>query len=77
MDVANLITQADDAPYLGGLVDGLCDVDIESSALFQYVVERQLSDLGAHGGLRELGDGVLGIFDAVATYLSVGRTYRK
>lgn len=65
VDVADLVAQAAHAPVGGGFVDGLGDVGVERGALLQHVVEGQLANFGAHGGLRELGDGVVGVLDAV------------
>lgn len=66
VDVADLIAQADDAPFARGFVDSFGDVGVEGGALTQDVVEGQAADFGAHGCLGELGDGVFRVFHAVA-----------
>lgn len=66
VDVANLVAQAHNAPFAGGFVDGFGDVGVKGGALAQDVVEREAADFGAHGCLGELGNGVFGVFDAVA-----------
>jgi len=72
MDVSNLIAEADNAPDLGGFIDGSGDVDIEGGAFAQDMVEGELTDFGAHRRLRKLGDGVFSVFDVVAV---MGRQY--
>ncbi|KAJ6437831.1 LOW QUALITY PROTEIN: ubiquitin-conjugating enzyme variant MMS2 [Purpureocillium lavendulum] len=64
VDVADLVPQTRDAPGLGGVVDGSGDVGVEGGTLLEDVVEGELADLGAHRRLRELRDGVLGVFDS-------------
>ena len=71
VDVADLVAEADDAPVSGGFVDGFGDVGVEGRAFAEDVVERQAADLAAHGRLGELGDGVFGVFDAVAGFVGV------
>ncbi len=66
VDVAYLVAQAHDAPRARRLVDGLRDVGVERGALLEHVVERQLADFAAHGRLRQLRDGVLGVLDSIA-----------
>ena len=66
VDVADLVAETGHAPVLRGFVDGLGDVVVEVGAFFEDMVEGKLADFGAHGGLGELGDGVFGVFDAVA-----------
>src|SRR5687768_3884937 len=61
VDVADLVSQASDAPCFSGVVDGGGDVCIQGCALLENMIEGELADLGAHGGLRELRNGVFGI----------------
>ncbi|GKT67636.1 RTX toxin [Colletotrichum tofieldiae] len=70
VDISDLVTQAGNTPGLRGLVDGGGNVRVESCALLENMVEGQLTDLGSHRGLRQLGDGVFGIFDSVAGKMS-------
>ncbi len=57
VDVADLVTQALDAPVEGGLVDHTDDVGVEGGAIRQRPVQGELANFSAHGSLRELGDG--------------------
>ena len=66
VDVADLVTQAHNAPFAGGFVDGFGDVGVEGGALAEDVVEAEAADFRAHGCLGELGDCVFSVFDAVA-----------
>jgi hypothetical protein len=71
VDIPDFVTQALDTPILGGLVDGLGDVHVESRALFQDVVEGELADLATHRGLGKLADGVLSVFNAVGSFVRI------
>lgn len=71
MDIPNFIPETFYAPVGSGLVEGLCDVDVEGRTLFQDLVEGELANFGAHGGLGELRDSVFGIFHAVGGFVSV------
>lgn len=71
MDVANLVAKAGHTPGLGGVVNSRGDVGVESGALLEDVVKRELADFGSHRGLGELGDSVLGIFNTVASLVGV------
>lgn len=70
-DVSNLVTQADDAPRLAGLVDGLDDADVERLSLAEDFVEAHLAQLRSHRRLRQLCDGKLRIFHAVRRVVRV------
>jgi hypothetical protein len=74
VDIPDFVTQALHTPVLGGLIDCLGDVHVESRTLLQDVVERELADLATHRGLGKLTDGVFGIFNAVGSFVSIEDT---
>lgn len=52
-------------PILCGVVDGFGDIRIQILSFFQNMIQSQLSNLRAHGSLRELRHRILGILNAV------------
>jgi hypothetical protein len=54
MNVSDLVTETLNTPILRCLVNGLGDVNVQGSTFLEDMVEAQLTDLGAHGGLGEL-----------------------
>lgn len=71
VDVADLVPEADDAPVARRLVDRLGDVGVEGGPFAQDVVEGEAADFAAHRRLRQLADGVLGVFHPVAGFVGV------
>ena len=43
MDISDFITEADDTPVLGCFIDGGCNVRVQGLALFEDVVECELT----------------------------------
>lgn len=71
VDIADLVSEALDAPAFRGLVDGSGDVAVQVLALLEDVVQGQLANLGTHCGLRQLGNRVFCVLDAVACLVGV------
>lgn len=71
MNVSDLVTETLNAPILRCLVNGLGDVNVQGSTFLEDMVETQLTDLGAHGGLGELRDGVLCVLNTVGGLVSI------
>eukprot|EP00964_Phaeocystis_antarctica_P011104 scaffold6110_cov70-Phaeocystis_antarctica.AAC.3 len=70
-DVADLVAHARDAPLERRRVDRLDDVHVERLSLLEGVVERDLTNLGAHRRLRELRDGKVRVLHAVGGLVRV------
>ena len=71
MNVSDFVTEADDAPVLCCLVDGLCYIGIQSSPLLEDVIECELADFGSHRRLGELRNRILGILNTVAEKMAL------
>ncbi|KAJ1944351.1 hypothetical protein FBU59_002623 [Linderina macrospora] len=71
MDIANLVTQARNAPGFGRGIDGIDDVVVQRVALSQRRVQRHLADLRPHRRLCQLRNRELGISHAIRCLVGV------
>ena len=71
VDIPDFVPQTFDAPVLGGFVYSLSNVNVQGCALLQHMVQRKLSNLGAHRGLGELRDGVFGILNSIGCFVCI------
>jgi len=71
VDIPDLVTETLDTPIFSCLVDSLGDVNVQRRTLLQHMVQRKLADLGAHGRLGQLGDGVLGVLNTIRGFIGV------
>jgi hypothetical protein len=74
VDVSDFVSKTYKTPFSSCFVDNVGDVHIQGGALFENVVERELTNLRTHGRLRQLRDCEFGILNPITIYLLVAWT---
>lgn len=71
MVVPDFISHANNSPVLGGGVDGIDDLSVQTFTFFESLIQRDLTEFRTHGGHCNLGNCILVVLNAIRSLVSI------